>query len=44
MTLYPRDLSDSDGLIRHANQAMYQAKQKGRNQTQFFNSDTQTKA
>jgi diguanylate cyclase (GGDEF)-like protein len=38
VTIYPLDPSDSDGLIRHADQAMYQAKQKGRNQTQFFDS------
>jgi diguanylate cyclase (GGDEF)-like protein len=43
ITIYPLDPSDSDGLIRHADQAMYQAKQKGRNQTQFFESETQIK-
>ncbi len=37
VTIYPNDPSDSDGLIRHADQAMYEAKQKGRNQVQFFN-------
>ncbi|MFK5892634.1 MAG: EAL domain-containing protein [Pseudomonadota bacterium] len=37
VTFYPDDCSDSDGLIRHADQAMYKAKQKGRNQIQFFN-------
>ena len=36
ITIYPLDPSDGDGLIRHADQAMYQAKQKGRNQSQFF--------
>jgi diguanylate cyclase (GGDEF)-like protein len=41
ITIYPLDLSDGDGLIRHADQAMYQAKQKGRNQTQFFNDKTE---
>jgi diguanylate cyclase (GGDEF)-like protein len=41
ITFYPLDTSDSDGLIRHADQAMYKAKQKGRNQTQFFNSQTE---
>jgi diguanylate cyclase (GGDEF)-like protein len=39
ITVYPLDPSDSDGLIRHADQAMYHAKQKGRNQTQFFNGE-----
>lgn len=42
ITVYPLDPSDSDGLIRHADQAMYRAKQKGRNQTHFFDSDTET--
>ncbi len=37
VTIYPDDDSDADGLIRHADQAMYDAKQKGRNQVQFFN-------
>lgn len=37
ITLYPDDLSDADTLIRHADQAMYDAKQKGRNRVQFFN-------
>lgn len=40
VTIYPLDPSNSDGLIRHADQAMYQAKQKGKNQTQFFDSET----
>jgi diguanylate cyclase (GGDEF)-like protein len=39
ITIYPLDLSDSDALIRHADQAMYQAKQKGRNQIQFFDNE-----
>ena len=34
LTLYPRDNSDADGLIRHADGAMYQAKQSGKNR--FF--------
>lgn len=35
-TLYPEDDSDGDALIRHADQAMYQAKQSGRNRLQAF--------
>ncbi|MDP1981409.1 MAG: EAL domain-containing protein [Sulfuritalea sp.] len=31
VTLYPMDGADADTLIRHADQAMYQAKQAGRN-------------
>lgn len=32
VTLYPLDKGDIDTLLRHADQAMYQAKQSGRNQ------------
>ncbi|MGE8398284.1 MAG: putative bifunctional diguanylate cyclase/phosphodiesterase, partial [Comamonas sp.] len=35
-TLHPDDDSDADALIRHADQAMYQAKQAGRNCIQAF--------
>lgn len=35
-TLFPEDKSDADTLIRHADQAMYTAKQAGRNQFHFF--------
>lgn len=36
ITRYPDDNTDEDGLIRHADQAMYSAKEKGRNQFHFF--------
>ena len=36
VTVYPTDDSDSEALIRHADQAMYQAKQGGRNQLAWF--------
>ncbi|KPQ00181.1 EAL domain-containing protein [Marinobacter sp. HL-58] len=36
ITRYPDDSADAEGLIRHADQAMYSAKEKGRNQYHFF--------
>jgi diguanylate cyclase (GGDEF)-like protein/hemerythrin-like metal-binding protein/PAS domain S-box-containing protein len=36
VTFYPQDLSDADLLIRHADQAMYTAKQFGKNCYQLF--------
>jgi len=36
ITIYPSDDSDSDTLLRHADQAMYLAKQSGRNRYQLF--------
>ncbi|MCW8826565.1 MAG: EAL domain-containing protein [Gammaproteobacteria bacterium] len=36
VTLYPHDNSDADTLLRHADQAMYQAKQKGKDCFHLF--------
>ena len=36
VTLYPQDGGDADLLIRHADQAMYVAKQAGKNRCQLF--------
>jgi diguanylate cyclase (GGDEF)-like protein/PAS domain S-box-containing protein len=38
-TVYPLDLSDAGTLLRHADQAMYGAKQAGRNGYRFFDAD-----
>lgn len=35
-TIYPRDSADADLLLRHADQAMYLAKQAGKNQYHLF--------
>jgi diguanylate cyclase (GGDEF)-like protein/PAS domain S-box-containing protein len=45
VTFYPTDHNDSDVLLRHADQAMYQAKQLGRNRMHHFDPkyDQQTK-
>lgn len=39
VTLYPRDHVQGDILLRHANQAMYRAKQRGRDTYHFFDPD-----
>lgn len=39
MTLYPNDNEDVDTLLRHADQAMYQAKLAGKHRYQLFDSD-----
>ena len=36
VTLYPQDLSDTDLLLRHADQALYVAKQLGKNRYHVF--------
>ncbi len=38
-TLYPRDEVDADMLLRHADHAMYQAKQDGKNRYHVFDTD-----
>ncbi len=39
VTVYPLDNADMDTLMRHADQAMYQAKLSGRNKYHFFNTE-----
>ena len=36
VTLFPSDDADADTLLRHADQAMYQAKEQGKNRVQLF--------
>ncbi len=44
VTLYPSDGSDSDTLLRHADQAMYAAKQAGRNRYHLFDPENDRRA
>ncbi|CAK0779437.1 diguanylate cyclase [Gammaproteobacteria bacterium] len=39
VTLFPHDSTDAGCLLRHADQAMYQAKEMGKNRFCFFDSD-----
>ena len=42
VALYPEDDTDAETLLRHADHAMYQAKESGRNRYQFFVSSDRT--
>jgi diguanylate cyclase (GGDEF)-like protein/PAS domain S-box-containing protein len=44
VAIYPHDDVHTDELIRHANQAMYLAKQAGRNSYQFFDAHQELEA
>ncbi|HEX6736604.1 MAG TPA: EAL domain-containing protein [Azonexus sp.] len=44
VTLYPQDGADSDTLLRHADQAMYAAKQSGRNRFHLFDPEHDRRA
>ena len=44
VTLYPQDSSDADTLMRHADQAMYLAKEAGKNRFHLFDQESDRKA
>nr|WP_319564759.1 EAL domain-containing protein [uncultured Rhodoferax sp.] len=44
VSLYPDDQADPDTLLRHADQAMYQAKEAGKNRYRLFDPENDRKA
>jgi diguanylate cyclase (GGDEF)-like protein len=42
ITLFPRDAGDAESLLRHADTAMYRAKERGRNNYQFYTPSMET--
>lgn len=44
VSLYPQDNADADTLLRHADQAMYLAKEAGKNRYQLFDPENDRKA
>lgn len=43
-SIYPDDANDADALCRHADQAMYDAKNRGKNDMAFFTEDLDNRA